>query len=81
MSTPRQRPGPEQPRQSRHTRIRSAEWKSQNEVGTAIGEAPQSLRYRLGVAGVIILLIVVFVTIFTNAMGSRKDSYSVLDLL
>jgi len=30
---------------------------------------------------VIILLIVVFVTIFTNAMGSRKDSYSVLDLL
>ncbi len=74
MSTRRQRPGPDQPVASTNARVQPADGQSQHFAGRGIGEAPHSRRFRLGVAGVVIFVIVVVITIITDAIISREDS-------
>ncbi len=47
---------------------------SQHFAGRGIGDAPHSRRFRLGVTGVVIFVIVVVITIITDAIVSREDS-------
>jgi hypothetical protein len=69
MSTPRRRPNSEQPHASRGARVRDAKANATNAVGSGIGETPHSLRFRLSVAAVIILVVVFMVTSITDRLG------------
>ncbi len=66
MSTPRRRPEPNQPHASRGAKVRDAKASAFNSAGRGIGEAPHSLRFRLSIAAVIVLIIVFIITSFTD---------------
>ncbi len=74
MSTPRRRPESTPPHASRDAKLLIAKGQSENATGTGIGEAPHSLRYKLSIFFVIVVLLVMLVTVFTDAASSKPKT-------